>query len=349
MKLRDIGEFGFIEKISRGCLIRPDNIVKAIGDDAAAFTTDSNQIILVTTDLLVERIHFLRDATSGFNLGYKSLAVNLSDIAAMGGTAREAFVSIAIPQDCTIDLLDDIYRGMKSLAGEYDVNILGGDTTRSKVDLIINVVVTGLVSRSEILFRDGARPGDVIFSSGYLGDSRAGLHLILNNIEVKSKAHKALFESHILPRPHLREGRFLAAVGGVSAAIDVSDGLSSDLGHIVKQSGVGAKIHADKIPLSQHLKSFCDQFDFDPIPFALAGGEDYTLLFTVSAGAAPRISRDYQKSFNQPLFAIGEITDTGSIELIDSQGSSKEVIPSGWDHFKSAAFDFAAGCVFFAI
>ncbi len=336
MKLRDIGEFGFIEKISHGCLIRPDNIVKAIGDDAAAFTTDPNQITLVTTDLLVERIHFLRKATSGFNLGYKSLAVNLSDIAAMGGTAREAFVSIAIPQDCTIDFLDDIYRGMKSLATEYKVNILGGDTTRSKVDLIINVAVTGFVSKSEILFRDKARPGDVIFSTGCLGDSRAGLHLVLNDIEVASKEHRELFEAHILPKPCLREGRFLATKKIVSAAIDVSDGLSSDLGHIVKQSRVGAKVYAENIPLSQNLKSFCDQFDFDPVEFALAGGEDYTLLFTVAANAAARISREYQKIFNEPLWAIGEITDTGSIELIDPEGTSRKVMPSGWDHFKSA-------------
>ena len=335
MKLRDIGEFGFIDKIRHGCLVRPDNIVKAIGDDAAAFATDSDQIILVTTDLLVERIHFLRDATSGFNLGYKSLAVNLSDIAAMGGAAREAFVSIAIPQDCTIDFLDDIYRGMKKLAGEYDVNILGGDTTRSTVDLIINVAVTGVVSKSEILFRDGARPGDVIFSTGYLGDSRAGLHLILNDIEVKSKTNKELFKAHILPKPYLREGRFLATQNTVSAAIDVSDGLSSDLGHIVKQSGVGAKVYAEKLPLSQPLKNFCDQFNFDPVEFALAGGEDYTLLFSVSAGTAPQISREYQKVFNSPLFDIGEITDTGIIELIDPAGKSKQVIPSGWDHFKS--------------
>jgi thiamine-monophosphate kinase len=335
MKLRDIGEFGFIEKISHGCLIRPGNIVKAIGDDAAAFTTDSNQITLVTTDLLVERIHFLRKATSGFNLGYKSLAVNLSDIAAMGGTAREAFVSIAIPQDCTIDFLDDIYHGMKSLAGEFDVNILGGDTTRSKVDLIINVAVTGFVSKTEILFRDKARPGDVIFSTGCLGDSRAGLHLVLNNIDITSKVHRELLEAHILPKPCLREGRFLASQKIVTAAIDVSDGLSSDLGHIVKQSGVGAKVYAENIPLSQNLKNFCDQFNFDPIEFALAGGEDYTLLFTVAARAAARLSRDYKKLFNKPLFTIGEISDTGSIELINPEETSQEVIPSGWDHFKS--------------
>src|SRR5210317_424431 len=138
MTLKEIGEFGFIKKISRGCLIRPDNIIKAIGDDAAAFTTAADQLSLITTDLLVERVHFLRASISGFDLGYKSLAVNLSDIAAMGGTARESFVSIAIPQDCPLDYLEAIYDGMKDLATKFDVNILGGDTTSSKIDLIIN-------------------------------------------------------------------------------------------------------------------------------------------------------------------------------------------------------------------
>ena len=134
MKLKDLGEFGFIEKIGPGCLIRPRGVVKAIGDDAAAFRSDARLLTLITTDLVVERVHFFRDAASGFNLGYKSLAVNLSDIAAMGGVAREAFVSIAVPSDCDLDFLEDLYKGIKSLAAEVDVNILGGDTTTSKID-----------------------------------------------------------------------------------------------------------------------------------------------------------------------------------------------------------------------
>ena len=137
MKLKQIGEFGFIDKISRGCLIRPDHIIKAIGDDAAAFTVPADRVSLITTDLLVERIHFIRDTISGFDLGYKALAVNLSDIAAMGGEAREAFVSIGIPQSCPLDYLEAVYDGMKSLAAKFDVNILGGDTTSSEIDLII--------------------------------------------------------------------------------------------------------------------------------------------------------------------------------------------------------------------
>jgi thiamine-monophosphate kinase len=334
MKLKDIGEFGFIEKISRGCLIRPDNIIKAIGDDAAAFYTDSGLVSLITTDLLVERIHFLRDATTGFDLGYKSMAVNLSDIAAMGGTAREAFVSVAIPEDCSTDFLEDVYRGIKDLASEFNVNILGGDTTLSIVDLIINISVTGSVPREELLLRNAAQHGDIIFSTGFLGDSRAGLHLILNNIPTDTKELKELFNSHILPRPFLSEGRFLAAQAGVHAAIDVSDGLSSDIGHIAKESNVGVSLFAEKFPVSENLIYFCNRFDFNPVEFALAGGEDYTLLCTISPEKSDEVARKYLKTFNNPLYPIGKITDPGKMEIIDSSGRAKGFKPEGWDHFK---------------
>ena len=335
MNLKEIGEFGFIKKISRGCLIRPDNIIKAIGDDAAAFMTEPGRLTLITTDLLVERIHFLRDAISGFDLGYKSLAVNLSDIAAMGGTAREAFVSIAIPDDCHLNYLDELYNGIKKLAAKFDVNVLGGDTTRSKVDLIINIVVQGTVLKEELLCRDAARPGDVIFSTGTLGDSKAGLHLILNEIATDTAALKSLLNAHRVPEPHLREGRFLARQSGVNAAIDTSDGLSSDLAHIVEESRVGARLFADKIPISQNLKDFCTRLDFSPLEFALSGGEDYTLLCTISAHSADNIANAFQKEFNRPLFPIGEIIDQKKIDLVYPDGETKPITPTGWDHFKA--------------
>ncbi len=335
MSLKEIGEFGFIKKISRGCLIRPDNIIKAIGDDAAAFKTAPDQLTLITTDLLVERIHFLRAAICGFDLGYKSLAVNLSDIAAMGGTAKEAFVSIAIPDDCPLDYLEAIYDGIKDLAVKYEVNVLGGDTTLSKVDLIINIVVQGTVPEEELLCRDAARPGDVIFSTGFLGDSKAGLHLILNEIKADTQTLKTLLNAHRVPEPHLREGRFLARQPGVHAAIDTSDGLSSDLAHIVEESRVGARLYADKIPISQNLKDFGIRFDFDPLEYALSGGEDYTLLVTISAQNADKLASSFEKQFKRPLFAIGEITAKKYIELIYSDGATKPLTPTGWDHFKA--------------
>ncbi len=335
MILKDIGEFGFIKKISRGCLLRPNGIIKAIGDDAAAFTTDPDRISLITTDLLVERVHFLRNSISGFDLGFKSLAVNLSDIAAMGGEAREAFVSIAIPEDCPLAYLEALYDGIKYLAAEFKVNILGGDTTGSKTDLIINVVVQGLVAREEMLCRDAARPGDIIFSTGYLGDSRAGLHLILQDIPADSAELQNLMRAHLRPQPHLREGRFIAQRPAVHAAIDTSDGLSSDLGHIAEESGVGAVIYADHIPVSSDLNIFCERFNFDPVEYALAGGEDYTLLCTASPEAADTLAAEFQKAFKRPLFRIGEITAEKKTELIFPDGASKPLARTGWNHFKS--------------
>jgi thiamine-monophosphate kinase len=283
---------------------------------------------------LVERIHFLRNAISGFDLGYKSLAVNLSDIAAMGGTALEAFISIAIPQDCPLDYLEDIYEGMKHLAAKFDVNILGGDTTSSQIDLIINIVVHGTVAENEMLCRDAAHHGDIIFSTGYLGESKAGLHFILNQISADTDEDKQLLKAHLLPEPHLEEGRFLAQQTGVHAAIDTSDGLSSDIGHIVEESKVGARLFADKIPVSQNLKKFCTRFDFDPVTYALSGGEDYTLLCTIAAESAAEVAAGFKKKFNRPLFQIGEITGTRRMELVWPDGRVSVFSPSGWDHFR---------------
>lgn len=335
MKLDDIGEFGFIEKISRGCLIRPEGVIKSIGDDAAAFRVPAGQVSLITTDLLVERIHFIRKTISGSDLGHKSLAVNLSDIAAMGGIAREAFVSIAIPGDCPLDYLEDFYEGMKRLAAGFEVNILGGDTTRSKDDLIINIVVQGTVAREQMLCRDAARPGDVVFSTGYLGDSRAGLHLILNNIAVDTAEWKTLHRAQVAPQPHLHEGYFLASQPGTHAGIDTSDGLSSDIGHIAEESQVGADLYADKIPVSESLLKFCDRFGFDPVEYALSGGEDYTLVCTVAPEHADGVAAKFKAEFKKPLFRIGEITDKNRLDLICPGGRTRPITPTGWNHFKT--------------
>lgn len=335
MTLNEIGEFGFIKKISRGCLIRPDNVIKSIGDDAAAFTTAPDQVSLITTDLLVERIHFIRNSIAGTDLGYKSLAVNLSDIAAMGGIAREAFVSIAIPPECPLEYLEAFYDGMKRLAARFDVNILGGDTTRSTEDLIINIVVQGTVDQAQMLCRDAARPGDIVVSTGYLGDSRAGLYMILNNIAPDTENWQALYRAHVAPEPHLHEGRFLASQPGTHAGIDTSDGLSSDLGHIAEESQVGAVLYSDKIPLSEPLLNFCSRFNFNPIEYALSGGEDYTLLCTVAPETAEHIAAKFEAKFKRPLFCIGEINDTNRLEIIHPGGSTKPIVPTGWDHFKA--------------
>lgn len=334
MKLQEIGEFGLIDKLSKGCLFKENHVIRAIGDDAAVFNHPAGETVVVTTDMLVERVHFLRNVTTGFNVGYKALAVNLSDIAAMGASAREAFISIAIPEDCSIEFIEDIYEGIKYLAAGFQVNLLGGDTTGSLKDLVINVAVVGSAPKHEILYRGGAKKGDVIYCTGFLGDSRAGCHLIVNGIKTESDVFEALKKAHWIPRPMLLEGKFLGAFGGVHAAIDISDGLSSDLFHILEQSRVGAKIFAEKVPISENLKRFCEQFSLDPVKYAIDGGEDYALLFTVSPDQAENLYKKYHEIFEIPLFEIGEINDSDQLVLEFPNGKTEQILPAGWNHFK---------------
>ncbi len=227
-KIAALGEFGLIRRITQGAVVCPERVVKGVGDDAAVFYPPADQPMLLTTDLLVERIHFKRESISGADLGFKSLAVNLSDIAAMGGKPLDAFVSIAIPDDLPLEYIDAIYDGLRGLAGQFGVNILGGDTTGSKEDLIINIAVTGTAEPDYLLLRDGAKPGDLIYLTGPVGDSRAGLQVILDELELDDALLAKLYHRHCRPMPHLKEGRFLAHSKKVTSAIDVSDG--ADIG-----------------------------------------------------------------------------------------------------------------------
>jgi len=334
MDLKSIGEFGFIKRISRGCLINPKNVVRAIGDDAAAFRSHEGRVTLVTTDLLLERVHFLRDAISSRDLGFKSLAVNLSDIAAMGGFAEHAFVSLAIPKSLELSYLDGFYAGMKSLANEHGVNVLGGDTTSSKTDLVINIAVVGSVPEDQMLCRNTAKVGDKIVCTGHLGDSKAGLSLILGEMDLKGEARQTLLNAHLKPKPHLAEGRFLATFEGVTAAIDVSDGLSSDLGHIAQESGLGFLLNAHAIPQSNELRDFCSQTGRDPLHLAVAGGEDYCLIACVSSHGVEDLCRAFESQFQKSLFVLGEMTRERENFLVWPDGKTKRISPEGWDHFR---------------
>ena len=331
--LKDLGEFGFIRRVSRGCTVREEGVVLGVGDDAAALEPSPGELLLVTTDLLVEGIHFRRAWTTGLQLGHKALAVNLSDIAAMGGTAREAFVSLAVPQDTETAFLDDLYEGMKALAQAYGLNILGGDTTGSSEGLVINVTVLGRVPQREILTRSGAQAGDALLLVGNVGESRAGLRLLTSKRSEQAKGFEQLLKAHLEPTPLLKEGRFLAISGAVHACIDVSDGLSSDLGHMTEASGVGARLFREAIPISENLSAYCAKERLDPIDFALAGGEDYALLVAVASEAIDAFRSDCQNAMGEDFHVIGEVADTGGLELEEADGRTSPLSPTGWNHF----------------
>ena len=334
MQLKDTGEFGFIDRIEPLCKIHSPDVLRGIGDDCAVIGVSPELNLLVTTDLLVERIHFLLDWQSAQVLGAKALAVNLSDIAACGGEPKDVFVSLAVPDHVEINWLENFYRGMSDLGDSFKVSILGGDTTRSLTDLIINVAVTGLSKKGETLLRRNAQPSDIIAVTGYLGDSAAGLELLNRSLKVPESLSSPLIHAHLSPYPHLLEGQALARSNACNAAIDISDGLSSDLGHICKQSGLGATIFEAKLPVSEPLKRLAGQLGIDPLKWVLNGGEDYILLAAIKPDRFGEI-RLRALAEGWVLIEIGVFDSTPGIKLVKISGETISIIPRGWDHFKS--------------
>lgn len=333
MKLKEIGEFGFIDRIAPLGDIRRTGVVKGIGDDCAVLEYDESEYQLVTTDLLVERVHFRMDWTTPEQLGSKALAVNLSDIAACGGVPYDAFVSLVVPDRIEVEWLEALYRGMSETAREFDVNLLGGDTTSSLSDFIISVAVTGRVPKSEILYRNTARAGDYILVTGPLGLSAAGLEMKTRNVDAAEHVVESLMASHLTPKPHVREGRMLARSGFCTAAIDVSDGLSSDLRHLCQESGLAAEIYEASIEPPPELIELSRVTGRNPLEWILNGGEDYVLLAAVDPNGIDKLLDDASE-WGRRFMSIGRFVEGSGMNLIRSDGSVTALQPGGWDHFR---------------
>jgi thiamine-monophosphate kinase len=253
MKLSEVGEFGFIDRISDkfGTLSLPG--FTGIGDDCAVIPYNDEEDYVYTTDLLTEDVHFLKNRIMPEHLGYKSLAVNLSDIAAMGAEPVGSFLSVAVPADTDMHFLDLFIKGYHELSDKYKIPLLGGDTTKSEKYLTISVGVIGKCNRGKARLRSMAREGDIICVTGFLGDSGGGLEVLLNRLP-ETRDNLNLILSHHLPEPHIKEGLWLAKHPGIHAMMDVSDGIASDLGHILRASGKSATVDLDTIPVSDTLK-----------------------------------------------------------------------------------------------
>ncbi len=333
MKFNEIGEFGFIESVRKQCRTSPKNVIKGIGDDCAVFRANPNRVFLFTTDMLVEDVHFLMDKITPYQLGWKAVAVNLSDIAAMGGIPLHALISIGIPVKTEVELIKDLYRGMNDICSHYNVNVLGGDTVASKDKLIINVSLLGDGEEHSVLYRHGASQGDKICLTGNVGDSSTGLKILKNEILVTGDRRKHFIKAHNEPWPLIETGRIIANSQLATTMIDLSDGLLSDLGHICEESKVGASIFKEQIPISKELRLLSSRGNFNPLESALSGGEDYILLFTVPEKNIHAIKQLSREKVIWPLFMIGEITKEEGIRLIDRNGKSTFIRPKGFDHF----------------
>ena len=320
MKMQQLGEFGLIDRIRKMTSV-PDPSWVGIGDDCAVIPLSPEtggapaSDLLVSTDMLVEGTHFLMEDISPRQLGWKSAAVNISDIAAMGGKPIATFLSLALPKTLPEQWMQEFMEGYNGISEKFGAALLGGDTTCSPDRICINVTVLGTCPRGKAKLRSAARPGDLVCVTGTLGDSAAGLRLILGG---QKGAAPRLMDRHYTPTPRVEEGLALSCLPGVHAMMDISDGVGSDLRHILDESGVGARIDTGKLPISKELQALCSEKGSDPKELALSGGEDYELLFTMDPQETPDI----------PYTVIGEITANPTVTW---EGGSRDYM--GYKHF----------------
>lgn len=333
--LADLGEFGLIDRLTKGFEIHNPSTLKGVGDDAAVMDF-KNKRTVVSTDLLIEGVHFDLSYVPLKHLGYKSVVVNVSDIYAMNATATQITVSIAVSNRFPLEALEELYAGIRLACEHYKVDLVGGDTTSSTRGLIISVTAIGEANEEDLVYRNGAQPNDLVVLTGDIGGAYMGLQIL--------EREKAVFQvnpnsqpdiemySYILERQLKPEARkdippLLKQLGvKPTAMMDVSDGLSSELLHICKQSGVGCRLYEDKIPLDPQVISTCEEFNLDSTTIALSGGEDYELLFTIAQA-------DYDKIKGNPNFSvIGYITDKEEgVNLVTRAGQFIPIIAKGWN------------------
>ena len=333
--LADLGEFGLIDRLTKGFEIHNPSTLKGVGDDAAVMDF-KNKKTVVSTDLLIEGVHFDLSYVPLKHLGYKSVVVNVSDIYAMNATATQITVSIAVSNRFPLEALEEFYAGIRLACEHYKVDLVGGDTTSSTRGLIISVTAIGEAEASDLVYRNGAQPNDLVVLTGDIGGAYMGLQIL--------EREKAVFQvnpnsqpdiemySYILERQLKPEARkdippLLKQLGvKPTAMMDVSDGLSSEILHICKQSGVGCRLYEDKIPLDPQVISTCEEFNLDSTTIALSGGEDYELLFTIA-------QTDYDKIKGNPNFSvIGYITDKSEgVNLVTRAGQFIPIIAKGWN------------------
>jgi thiamine-monophosphate kinase len=339
MKVAEIGEFGLIGRLAKMARHAENKyaedkqqeawkqLITGIGDDAAAYFAN-NEVQLATVDSLVQDVHFSLDYMSWRELGWKSLAVNLSDIAAMGGFPRYALVSLGLPGTTQVEDIIELYRGMLDIAGKFGVMVAGGDTVSAPVVFIsVTLLGSGGDKKRGMLRRSAAKAGDQIAVTNYLGGSSAGLEMLSKGLKFKPKFAKPLKQSHLMPNPRVAEGQLLVEKG-VKCGMDISDGLIGDLTHICQESKVGAQINIDLVPVLPAVK---ECFGDKALELAMTGGEDYELLFTANTAVMNRV----KKAIKCPVTVVGEITSekAGKVSLIDGKGRLINNKKTGWDHF----------------
>jgi thiamine-monophosphate kinase len=333
--LKSVGEFGFIDKIRESLKTKNPSVVLGVGDDAAVFKPTPGHEMVFTTDMLVEGRHFDFKWITPWQLGAKTMAVNISDCAAMGAKPTVAVVSLGVPKDFPMADLEAFYDGMKSWGESFGAQIVGGDTVGSDT-FVVNIALIGEVEAGHALKRSGAKAGDALFVTGTVGDSAAGLHSLQHPSDKGKETASLLVKRHLTPVPRFNVGRVLSTKKWASSAIDISDGLSSEIHHLCEESGVGAEIHEEAIPLSASLVHYCGENQLNPLDFAMNGGEDYELLFTVPLTKISEAVRKLPGEAGVACKSIGRmVPKSKGIILITRKGQKIPLEAKGYDHFTS--------------
>ena len=335
-ELSELGEFGLIERIAARIPLEQASSVKGIGDDAAVIDPQGlHQVI--TTDMLVEGVHFDLGYVPLKHLGYKSVVVNLSDVYAMNAEPRQILVALAVSNRFPVEALDELYEGMLLACRAFGVDLVGGDTTSSRSGLVISITAIGAAMMGDIIYRSGAKDNDLLVVSGDLGGAYMGLQVLEREKAVFTETgaqpdlggHDYIIERQLKPEARKDIIALLKQLDvHPTAMIDISDGLASEALHIARSSGLGVRIYDDKLPIDPATYRTARDFDLDPSTCALNGGEDYELLFTVAQA-------DFEKVTGNPsLSVVGHMTDAASgYHLVDKQGGLHELRAQGWDAF----------------
>ncbi len=331
--LKDLGEVGIIRLIQGKVSQKlPSYVKKGIGDDCAVLETSGDKVLLVTTDTMVEGIHFTDQTLSPEALGWKALAVNISDIAATGGTPRTAFLSIGLKAKSKVSFLESFMAGFNALAQKTGIVLAGGDTVESPSSVVIAVTLLGDCPAGHVVYRSGARVGDDVWVTGPLGNAAGGLFLLQTKESAAHSGYEPLVQAHQKPLPPLNVGKALGESGLAHAMIDISDGIAKDLGHVCEQSGVGAILRAASIPMSSQLLRLAAEAEKEALQWALHGGEDYELLFTASTADREKVESLTAKLSGRPAVKVGSIIAGNGI-LLAKQSTKEPLESGGYLHF----------------
>jgi thiamine-monophosphate kinase len=334
MNVSQLGEFGLIRRIAAQLPRYRDDVRAAVGDDVAVLGLDPGTCALATCDIQVEGVHFWRESITPQQLGRRAVAVNLSDIAAKGGTPEHLLISLALPADLEVSWVESLYVGLAEEASHYGVDIVGGNLSRTAGPIVVDVFLMGKASVEEVLLRSGARPGDVVLVTGWLGEAAAGLSLLKSGTGSVAEEWKHLLEAYLVPTPRVSEGRAIAATGRATAMVDLSDGLSSDVGHICEQSWVGVRLFAERLPVSDEVRHVTEAIGREGWELALEGGEDYELCLTVPGGAEEEVAAQVRERTGTQLTCVGEILKQEAGRwVVLPDGSEVPLRPLGWNHF----------------